>query len=107
MVSTYEGFGLPLVEAQAVGRPVLSSNVGPIPEVAGGGALLVDPTSVRDIRDGLDLLIRDHDVRDRLVYTGLSNVKRFRKANVASQYAALYDEMRRAAGTAVRRETLG
>ena len=50
--STLEGFGMPVVEAQIVGRPVVTSNRASMPEVAGDGAVLVDPYSVASIRDG-------------------------------------------------------
>ena len=56
-VSTYEGFGLPILKAQAVGRPVLTSDISPLREVAGEGALKVDPLDVAAIRSGLTRLI--------------------------------------------------
>jgi glycosyltransferase involved in cell wall biosynthesis len=55
--SLAEGFGMPIVEAQAIGRPVLASNLSPMKEVAGPGACLVDPYSVAEIRSGLDRII--------------------------------------------------
>ena len=55
--STYEGFGLPIVEAQAVGRPVITSDILSMPEVAGGAARLVDPFSVPAIRGAVLELI--------------------------------------------------
>ena len=95
--STYEGFGLPIVEAQAVGRPVLTSNVWSMPEVAGEGACFVDPFDVSSIRAGLRRLIEDHGYRGRLVEAGFANVERFRAQNVASQYAELYRRIARRA----------
>jgi len=50
--SLYEGFGFPVAQAMAAGVPVLTSNVSALPEVAGEGALLVDPSSVEQIRHG-------------------------------------------------------
>src|SRR5262245_25129314 len=52
LVSTYEGFGLPIVEANAVGRPVITSNIWSMPEVAGDAACLVDPFNVQSIQNG-------------------------------------------------------
>ncbi len=48
-----EGFGMPVLDAMARGVPVLTSNVSAMPEVAGDAALLVDPTDVHSIADGL------------------------------------------------------
>lgn len=64
--SLYEGFGLPVLEAMAAGAPVLTSDVSSLPEVAGDAALLVDPTSVEAIRDGLTRLLRDPVLRRAL-----------------------------------------
>jgi len=88
--STYEGFGLPIIEAQAVGRPVVTSNLWSMPEVAGGAACLVDPFNVASIRDGLYRVIHDEAYRRDLVERGLANVERFRAARVADRYADLY-----------------
>ena len=92
-VSIYEGFGLPIVEAQAVGRPVVTSNLLSMLEVAGDAACLVDPFDVADIRAGVQRIIDDAFYRDGLVATGLENVQRFSTAHVAAQYAALYREI--------------
>lgn len=91
--SLYEGFGLPIIEAQATGRPVLTSNISSMPEVAGEGALLVDPFQVDEIRTGLRKLIEDQVLRDKLVGKGLENIKRFSAQKVAMQYAQLYFEI--------------
>lgn len=91
--STYEGFGLPIVEAQAVGRPVVTSNILSMPEVAGEGACLVDPLDVESIRTGVLRIIQDEECRSQLIETGFLNVERFRTAAVAQKYAALYREI--------------
>src|SRR5690554_1182093 len=85
-VSTYEGFGLPIIEAQAVGRPVITSSVASMPEVAGEGALLVDPYSVEEIRKGVLQLIGDKVLRENLIQKGLENVGRFEAETIAKQY---------------------
>lgn len=94
--STYEGFGLPIVEAQAVGRPVVTANVWSMPEVSGGAACLVDPYDVGSIRAGVVRVIGDEAYRTALVAAGLANVERFRPRAVAEAYAALYRELRTA-----------
>ena len=88
--STYEGFGLPIIEAQAVGRPVVTSDLAPMPEAAGGAACLVDPYDVASIRQGVLRVIDDAAYRDDLVARGLRNVERFRAVRVAARYAQLY-----------------
>lgn len=91
--STYEGFGLPIVEAQAVGRPVVTSNLSSMPEVAGGSACLVDPLDAASIRTGVLRVIGDKGYRERLIEAGGRNVERFRASAVAERYAALYREI--------------
>jgi glycosyltransferase involved in cell wall biosynthesis len=90
-VSTYEGFGLPILEAQAIGRPVVTSNVSSMPEVAGDTALLVDPFDVDSIRNGILKIISDASLREELVRKGLENVKKYRPERIAQQYAELYE----------------
>ncbi len=92
-VSTYEGFGLPILEAQSIGRPVLTSNLSSMPEVAGEGAMYVDPLDVASIRQGILDLINDAVLREDLVRKGMENIKRFKPDNIAEQYAALYREI--------------
>ena len=91
--SIYEGFGLPIMEAQLTGRPVLTSNLSPMKEVAGQGAMLVDPYDPQSIRDGISKIIDDNQFRDQLVEAGFENVKRFDPELVAAQYAELYEEL--------------
>lgn len=91
--STYEGFGMPIIEAQALGKPVITSDLSPMKEVAGGAAIMVDPFNVEQIRNGILSLINNGDLREQLVKLGLENVKRFEAANIARQYEALYEEI--------------
>ncbi len=92
--STYEGFGMPILEGQAVGRAVLTSDREPMRTVAGvGGALLVDPHSVPSIRAGFLALIGDAELRTRLIAAGRENCRRFTLQSVAVSYLALYREL--------------
>jgi len=74
--SLFEGFGLPILEAQACGCPVITSNISSMPEVAGKGALFVDPYSVESIKDGM-VKIMNKDLRFKIKDSGFNNVKRF------------------------------
>ncbi|MGC2656971.1 MAG: glycosyltransferase family 1 protein [Bryobacteraceae bacterium] len=68
--SLYEGFGFPVAQAMAAGVPVLTSNTSCLPEVAGEGAIYVDPLSTSEIADALRLLLTSPALRDRLVSAG-------------------------------------
>jgi glycosyltransferase involved in cell wall biosynthesis len=91
--STYEGFGMPILEAQATGRPVVTSNIEPMSEVAGSAACLVDPFDCSSIRQGVLRVINEPEYRNHLIAQGFENVKRFRADTIAAQYAALYREV--------------
>lgn len=91
--STYEGFGLPILEAQATGRPVVTSNILSMPEVAGDGACLVEPYDVSTIRKGILKVINNSSYREELVQHGFENVKRFRPEKVVAQYVELYKQI--------------
>jgi glycosyltransferase involved in cell wall biosynthesis len=91
--STSEGFGVPIVEAQACGTPVVTSDREPMSSIAGGGACLVDPTDTAAIRAGLLRVLGDGDYRGELIRAGLHNARRFRASGVADEYAAVYTEL--------------
>ena len=89
-VSTGEGFGMAMIEAQARGRPLITSKVSPMREVADNGACLVDPKDVSQIRDGILRIITDSDYRDQLVEKGLQNVGRYSPPAISGLYLDLY-----------------
>lgn len=80
--SLFEGFGLPILEAQACGTPVITSNLSSMPEVAGEGAILVDPYSIEEIADAM-INVASHKSqvtskkRENLIREGFKNVQRF------------------------------
>jgi glycosyltransferase involved in cell wall biosynthesis len=96
--SLYEGFGLPILEAQAMGRPVITSNFGAMREAAGDGALLVDPYSVEEIRAAIMRVKNEPGLREDLVRKGRENAEKFRAEAVAARYAELYRGLSRDLG---------
>ena len=92
-VSTYEGFGLPIVEANASGLPVVTSNTSSMPEIAGGAAYLVNPFDADSIRAGILKVIHDDRLRESLIENGFRNCLRFDAKKIAIQYVDLYHEI--------------
>jgi len=93
----YEGFGLPILEAQSVGTPVVTSNISSMPEVArlrrGSdgqaeySAVLVDPRNIKEIAEAVYKLISDEEHRNGIINKGLENVKRFSWEKCAGEIA--------------------
>ena len=93
LVSTLEGFGMPIVEANAVGRVVITSNTTSMPEIAGDAAVLVDPFDINAIREGFLKIIENSALRKELVQNGLKNHLRFQPKQLAEQYAQIYQKL--------------
>jgi glycosyltransferase involved in cell wall biosynthesis len=91
--STFEGFGLPIVEGQKTGRPVITSDLSPMRDTAGTGACLVDPYDPASIREGVLRIIGDQDYRGTLVKEGLKNVSRFSAGTIAHAYIECYKKL--------------
>lgn len=91
--SLYEGFGMPIVEAQSVGRAVVTSNRSSMPEVAGAGAHFVDPTDVSSIRDGILWVLQNQDYRRNLIHKGQLNAARFHAQSIANRYLDIYERI--------------
>lgn len=89
--SLYEGFGLPIIEAQVYNCAVITSNISPMKEVAGYGAALVDPQSVSEIREALNKIIFNEKYRNSLIKQGNQNVEKYRLDFVVKQYLDLYE----------------
>ena len=88
--STFEGFGMPIIEANSVGRVVVTSRISSMPEVGGEAACYVDPFDVADIRRGIEEVIRNETWREDLIAKGLKNRERFQAQKIAEQYLKLY-----------------
>jgi glycosyltransferase involved in cell wall biosynthesis len=91
--SLYEGFGLPPLEAMAVGTPVVTSNVSCMPEVAGDAALLVDPTNVDDLARALRRLDADEPLRAQLIARGRARHEHYDWRVVARTVLDVYRDL--------------
>ncbi len=83
--SLWEGFGIPVIEAQACGVPTIVSSTSSLPEIVGDSAVLVDPQSVDAIASGIQKVITDKKLNDKLVERGFQNIKRFSWQTCARQ----------------------
>ena len=90
--SSYEGFGIPVLEAQCAGCPVIALNTSSIPEIIGDTPLLMNDLTKEELMSKLRLL-EDESTRSQVVTNGLENSKRFTWDNAYLQYRALYEEL--------------
>lgn len=88
--SLFEGFGLPVLESMASGAPTITSRGSSLEEVAGDGALIVDPYDVQSLSDAMGKLLNDADLRRDLVARGLRRSKQFTVWKFASQVLEVY-----------------
>lgn len=91
--SLSEGFGLPGLEAQACGVPVVSSNKTALPEIYGNGALYFDPENVRDMADKITMVLKDRVLQDKLRKLGLKNSQKYSWKETAKKTLAVYREV--------------
>ena len=83
--SLSEGFGWPLIEAQACGAVVIASNTAPMPEVSGGAALHFDPNKPHDFANGF-IALQNKEFKESLKIKGLKNIERFHRDNMMEAY---------------------
>ncbi len=93
MVSLYEGFGLPVLEAMACGAPVITSNLSSLPEVGGSAARLVDPHDSDAIRDAIFQIETNQASRNQLIEAGYRQVEKFSWECSARQLKSIYEDM--------------
>ncbi len=93
--STYEGFGLPPLEAMACGAPVVTSNASSLPEVVGNAALIVAPDDVAGWAAALGRLLNEATLRDDLRVRGLEQAARFSWRRVAEETLVIYERAAR------------
>jgi len=91
--SLYEGFGLPALEAMALGTPVLTSTMSSLPEVAGDAAVMVEPTSIKSIRDGILKIDGDDGLLKDLSESGVGQADKFSPQRYKDRLEALYAKL--------------
>ena len=89
-LSTGEGFGMPIIEAQASGRPLITADIPPMSVVAGDGACKVSALDIAQIRAGILKIIGDDEYRTQIVKAGIRNAARFSPQNVSAMYFTIY-----------------
>jgi glycosyltransferase involved in cell wall biosynthesis len=92
--SLYEGFGLPVLEAMALGAPVLCSNIASLPQIAGDAAVYFDPRDPSEIAAAIERLATEGSLRARLIEQGSAHVARLgTSAQTAEDYLTLLREV--------------
>ena len=90
--SNYEGFGVPILEAQSVGRPVITSKFQPTKNVAGNAAILVNPGKISEISKAVKIIINNQKLRKSLIKKGFNNIKRFKKEIILKEHLKVYNK---------------
>ena len=90
MVSLYEGFGLPVLEAMACGTPVIAARAGSLEEVGGEAAIYADPLDVDSIFAVLERVTSDRQLRENLKQVGLKRAEKFNWADTARRTIDAY-----------------
>ena len=88
--SLYEGFGMPIIEANYVGIPVITSNISPMKEISKNSSLLFNPLKYYDLKNKLILLIKNSEVRKKLIISGYINANKYKPGDIANQFMKLY-----------------
>jgi glycosyltransferase involved in cell wall biosynthesis len=86
-----EGFGLPIIEAMACGCPVITTNYGAMKEVAGDGAILIDPKNIEELAESIEKLLSFNEQdRQEIIGKGLERAKNFTSENFTNQVLEIY-----------------
>ncbi|TKJ41748.1 glycosyl transferase family 1 [candidate division LCP-89 bacterium B3_LCP] len=92
--SWYEGFGLPVVEAMLAGIPVVISNRGSLPEIAGDAAVIFDPDDEEEFRHSLERIVTDENLRKGMIEKGLDRAKEFDWKTTARKTIEVYKQVK-------------
>jgi glycosyltransferase involved in cell wall biosynthesis len=96
--SLYEGFGLPPLEAMALGTPVVTSNTSSLPEVVGQAAVLVNPENVFEITRALRRVLLDQELRDKLKAASIEQAQRFSWETSVRRLLEVYNQVEASCG---------
>jgi glycosyltransferase involved in cell wall biosynthesis len=88
--SLYEGFGMPIIEGQAIGRVVLTSEIEPLIEISNNSAFLVNPYDIKSIAEGFKIIISNAELRNQLILKGFENSEKFSANTIAKKYVEIY-----------------
>jgi len=91
--SLYEGFGLPLVKSLKVGTPVITSNTSSLPEVVGDAALLINPRSTKEIKDAIQKIAKNYNLRKSLSQKGIIQAQKFSWEQTAKDTLKIYQSL--------------
>jgi glycosyltransferase involved in cell wall biosynthesis len=91
-ISSFEGFGLPVLEAMSCGVPVITSSATSLPEVAGDAAIIISPEKPNELRNAMKLLLNDESLRSSLRKKGFERAKLYNWENVARSTIRVYEE---------------
>lgn len=75
--SLYEGFGFPILEAQRYGKPVITSKISSMPEIAGLGGVYINPFNIKEIESAISLICKDEAYKNEIIRHSKLNYKRF------------------------------
>jgi glycosyltransferase involved in cell wall biosynthesis len=89
-ISIGEGFGVPIIEAQACGRPLVTADIPPMSDVAGPASCQVSPFDESEIRSAILRIINDEAYRVGVVKAGLQNAEKYSPQSIAKQYCTIY-----------------
>lgn len=92
--SKYEGFGMPVIEANVVGRPIIAGNIPVLHEIGADSAYYVNTDDIDEYRVAVKMLSEDDSLKECLCKNGKNNVLRFTPQVIALNYMKLYKELR-------------
>lgn len=93
LLSLYEGFGIPIIEAMAAKVPVIASNFSSIPEVAGNAAILVNPKDISEITESIEKVLNDENFRENLIKKGIENAKKYTWDSAAHKFSKIIKDI--------------